>query len=254
MSARSSRLSACIIAFNEADRIAQCIRSVSFCDEVIVVDSFSTDSTRSIAQSLGAVVITKEWLGYGAQKEFAIRSAANDWVLCIDADERVSEELQIEIQQYQRDHFSESVGYSMPRLTKYEGKWIRHGTWYPDRSVRLFNRSHGRWTQARVHEKVELTAKPKPLVNNLLHEGYRNHAEHVAKTEKYAQLMAEELAMKGVRVSTVDVYVRCVLAFLRSLVVRQGYLDGRRGWKLAWLTAWYTKRKYALLRAMRENK
>ena len=254
MSGEPSKLSACIIAYNEADRIAQCIRSVAFCDEVIVVDSFSTDSTRSIAESFGGVVINKKWLGYGAQKEFAIRSANNDWVLCIDADERVSEELRQEIQQCQHDHFSGSVGYSIPRLTKYQNKWIRHGTWYPDRAVRLFNRNYGRWTQARVHEKVELTAKPKPLINNLLHEGYRNHAEHAAKTEKYAQLMAEELALKGVRASVMDVYVRSLLAFLRSLVIRQGYLDGWRGWKLAWLTAWYTKRKYALLRDMHKNK
>lgn len=241
------QLSACIITKNEQDRIAQCIRSVLFCNEIIVVDSNSTDNTTEIARSLGATVIIQDWLGYGAQKEFCIRQANNQWVLCLDADEYVSDELRIEIQQLQQSGFRGAVGYSMPRLTKYEGVWIRHGTWYPDRVVRLFNKQHGRWSDSVVHEHVELDALPKPLNNNLLHEGYRNDIEHREKTEQYARLMAEELFNKGKRGSFTATIVRAALAFVKSLLLRLGFMDGWRGWKLAWMTAWYTYRKYQLL-------
>lgn len=242
-----SPLSACIITHNEEDRIAQCIRSVSFCDEILVIDSHSTDATRDIARSLGARVIEHDWLGYGKQKQLAVTSATHQWVLCLDADEHLSTDLQQEIQQVQEGGFVGSVGYSMPRLTKYAGRWIRHGSWYPDRAVRLFNRAHGGWTHALVHEHVQLDAPATPLHGNILHEGYRSPEEHKSKIEAYTDLAAQEMHQRGRHATSSHAPLHALVAFIRSYVLRAGFLDGWRGWQIACLGASYTYKKYRKL-------
>src|SRR6201991_2213956 len=133
------KLTACIITYNEADRIESCLRSVSFCDEIVVVDSHSTDATRQIATSLGARVIERDWPGYRSQKQFAIETASHDWVLCLDADERVTTELRGEIEALRGRGFPDHAGWSVPRITDYFGQFLRHGNAYPDRLIRLFD-------------------------------------------------------------------------------------------------------------------
>jgi glycosyltransferase involved in cell wall biosynthesis len=156
MSAPTARLSACIITFNEADRIVACLRSVEFCDERIVVDAHSTDGTAEIARSLGARVIERDWTGFRSQKEFAVEAAANDWVLCIDADERVSEGLRLEIEAARARGFADFAGWSVPRITDYFGRFLRHGNAYPDRLVRLFDRKRGGWSGNEIHENTKV--------------------------------------------------------------------------------------------------
>ena len=138
-----SGVSACIITYNEADRIEACLRSVSFCDELLVVDSHSSDDTRARAAALGARVIERDWPGYRSQKQFAVEAARHDWVLCLDADERVSAPLRAELEALRAGGFAGAAGWSIPRITDYFGRFLRHGNAYPDRLVRLFDRRHG---------------------------------------------------------------------------------------------------------------
>ena len=141
--ASPGKLSACIITFNEADRIEACLRSLDFCDEILVVDSHSTDATRALAGGMGARVIERDWPGYRSQKQFAIEAAANDWVLCLDADERVTAALRAEVESLRAAGFAGAAGWSVPRITDYFGRFLRHGNAYPDRLVRLFDRRRG---------------------------------------------------------------------------------------------------------------
>jgi glycosyltransferase involved in cell wall biosynthesis len=199
-----ARLSACIIAFNEADRIAECVRSLACCDQVVVVDSHSTDGTREIATSLGARVVERDWSGYVAQKEFAV----------------------------------------------YLGRWIRHGTWYPDRAVRLFDRRRGRWVghpAYALHEHVELDSAPGRLQHDLLHYPYRTFADHLRTIDQYTTIIAQGLHAHGRRATISDFSLRPLFAFIRFYWLKRGFLDGWRGLLLAYLHAHYVRMKYAKL-------
>jgi glycosyltransferase involved in cell wall biosynthesis len=220
-------VSACIITLNEEDRIADCIRSVDWCDEVVVVDSHSADRTREIAAGMGARVIERDWPGHVAQKEFAIRAAHNDWVFCIDADD--------------------TVGWTMPRMSSYLGRWIRHGTWYPDLSLRLFDRRHGHWGGNDPHDRVELDGRPGRLTNRLLHHPYRNFAEHLQTIDRYTTIMAQGSWERGRRAHVSDVVLRPAVRFVRFYFLKAGFLEGWRGLLLAYLAAHYVRLKYAKL-------
>src|SRR5882757_954203 len=172
------KLTACIITYNEADRIEACVRSVSFCDEVVVVDSHSTDATRQIAGSLGARVIERDWPGYRSQKQFAIDNAGNDWVLCLDADERVSAGLRAEIEALRATGFERFAGWSVPRITDYFGRFLRHGNAYPDRLVRLFDRRYGGWIGDEIHENTRICGPVGRLHGDLQHYSYRSLTDH----------------------------------------------------------------------------
>jgi glycosyltransferase involved in cell wall biosynthesis len=241
------RVSACIITLNEEDRMADCIRSVDWCDEVVVVDSHSADRTRQIAAGMGARVIERDWPGHVAQKEFAIRAAQNDWVFCIDADERVSPALREEILRIRDRGFQGAVGWKMPRMSSYLGKWIRHGTWYPDLSLRLFDRRHGHWGGNDPHDRVELDGPPGRLTNRLLHHPYRTFAEHLQTIDRYTTIMAQGLWERGRRAHLSDVALRPAVRFFRFYVLKAGFLEGWRGLLLAYLAAHYVRLKYAKL-------
>ena len=192
----SVKVSAVLIAFNEERKIADAIRSVSWADEVIVVDSESTDATRQIATNLGAKVIIQPWLGFSKQKQFAVDAAKNDWVLSLDADERVSDALKTEILSLRQSDISSADGYRIPRLSFYMDRAIRHSGWYPDRQLRLFDRRHGRWNERLVHESVELEpdSKSVDLRGELLHfsiDGPEHHHKMIG--ERYAPLAAEQM-------------------------------------------------------------
>lgn len=244
---RGPKVSACIISFNEEDRIADCLRSVEWCDEALVVDSHSTDRTREIAASLGARVIERDWPGHVAQKEFAIREAQHDWVFCIDCDERVSERLRGEIEALRAAQFPVHAGWRFPRCSNYLGRWIRHGTWYPDRQLRLFDRRRGRWGGHNPHDRVELDGSRGELRGDLLHLPYRSLSEHLRTIDSYTTIMAEGLRQRGKRASPLDLWTRPALRFMNFYLLRLGFLEGWRGFLMACLAAQYVRLKWSKL-------
>lgn len=240
-------VTACIVAFNEEDRIADCIRSVSFCDEVVVVDSHSSDRTREIARELGAKVIERDWPGYGAQKEFATRVARHDWILSLDADERATPKLRDEILALERDGFRGRVGWRMPRLTAWQGRWIRHGTWYPDRQLRLFDRREGHWGGYNPHDRWETKGPVGKLRGDILHHTYRSLEDHLRTIDRYTEIMAQGMHERGRKATLVDIVLRPAARFFRFYFLKLGFLEGWRGLVLAYFVAYYARLKYVRL-------
>lgn len=242
------RLSAVVITRDEADRIEECLRSLAWCDERLVVDSHSTDDTRARAAACGARVIERDWPGFATQKEFAIRAAAHDWVLVIDADERVSPALRAEIEALRAGGFGGAAGWSVPRCSRYLGRWIRHGTWYPDRSIRLFDRRRGRFEPKAsydLHERVVLDGACGRLAADLLHLPYRSLSEHLQTIDRYSTIMAEGLHARGRRARAHDLVLRPLGRFVKFYLLKAGFLDGWRGFLLACLAAHYVRMRYA---------
>ena len=249
MSSPTARIpvSACIIAGNEEDRLGECLASLDFCDEVLVVDSRSKDRTREIAAESGARVIERDWPGHVAQKEFAIREAKHDWVFCIDADERVSPELAAAIERARVQGFSGAAGFEVSRVSRYLGRWIRHGTWYPDWKLRLFDRRRGAWGGRNPHDHVRVEGPVTRLDGELRHDPYRSFGDHLRTIETYTTTMADEMRREGRRARFRDVVLRPPARFFVFYVVRRGFLDGWRGLLLAYLAAHYVRLKYAKL-------
>ncbi|MBX3027486.1 glycosyltransferase family 2 protein [bacterium] len=246
-------ISACVVTRDEADRIEDCLRSLAWCDEVVVVDSHSTDDTRQRAAALGARVIERDWPGFAAQKEFAVRAAAHDWVLVIDADERVSEPLQAAIAARRATGFAGAAAYSLPRCSQYLGRWIRHGTWYPDRSVRLFDRRRGHFAAKAtydLHERVVVDGPVAALHEDLLHIPYRSISEHLRTIDRYTTIMAEGLHARGRRAGALDLVLHPAWRFFQFYVLKAGFRDGWRGLLLAYLAAHYVRLRYAKLLAL----
>jgi glycosyltransferase involved in cell wall biosynthesis len=237
-------LSACIITYNEADRIEACLRSLSFCDEIIVVDAHSTDATRARAAALGARVIERDWPGYRSQKQFAVDAAQHDWVLCLDADERLSAALQTEILARRAGGFASVAGYSVPRITDYFGRFLRHGNAYPDRLVRLFDRRRGGWRGDEIHENTQVTGAVGRLTGHLEHYSYRSLTDHLNRMQRYADLMAQALYARGRRCGLTPVVLNPLWRFVRGYVLRLGFLDGWRGLVFALIEANYVRAKY----------
>ncbi len=240
-------LSACIVALDEEDRLGDCLASLRWCDEIVVVDAHSTDRTREIAAAAGARVIERDWPGHVAQKEFAIRQARHDWVLCIDADERVSPQLEKEIVELRAAGFPAMAGWKLSRVSSYLGRWIRHGTWYPDLKLRLFDRRRGGWTGRDPHDRVQVDGRVGRLRGELLHHPYRSLEEHLATIDSYTTTMARELYDAGRRARLSDLVLRPPARFFVYYVVRGGWLDGWRGLLMAYLAAHYVRLKYAKL-------
>jgi glycosyltransferase involved in cell wall biosynthesis len=249
------KLSACIITLDEADRIEACLAALDFCDEIVVVDSHSKDATRDLAHARGARVIERDWPGHVKQKEFAIRAAAHDWVLCIDADERVTPELRAEILALRDGGFSQYAGWNFPRKVFYLGRFIEHGLWYPDRQLRLFDRRRAKWGGHDPHDKVLLDGSLGKLRGDLLHFSYRNFDDHLRTIDKYTTIMARGLNERGVRASALDLITHPLARFVRGYFFKLGFLDGWRGLLIACLAAHYARLKYAKLLVMqRETK
>jgi len=243
-------VSACIITRDEEDRIGPCLDSLAWCDEIVVVDSHSGDGTRELAAARGARVIERDWPGHVAQKEFAIRAARNDWVFCIDADERISPELAREIEALRAGGFAGHAGWEMPRVSNYLGRWIRHGTWYPDRKLRLFDRRRGRWAGRNPHDHVHVDGSVGTLRGELLHHPYRSLEDHLRTIDRYTTIMAEELRSEGRRARLADIVLRPPVRFFKFYVLKRGFLDGWRGLLMAYLAAHYVRLKYAKLWVM----
>jgi glycosyltransferase involved in cell wall biosynthesis len=221
------QLSAVLIAKDEEATIGDCIDSVAFADEILVVDSGSTDRTVEIATAKGAHVIHQPWLGYGPQKRFAVRHAAHDWVLCIDADERVSPELKASIQSTLRG--PEFHAYEFPRRNRFLGRWLRHGEGYPDLSLRLFDRHYGQWSDDAVHEKVLCEGPVGRLAGDLLHESAEVLSGYLEKQNRYTLIQAETLWHEGESAQPWKIVVSPAVRFVKFYIVRLGFLDGWAG-------------------------
>jgi glycosyltransferase involved in cell wall biosynthesis len=241
------RLCACVITFNEEDRIVDCLTSLSFCDELVVVDSGSTDRTRELAGAAGARVIENPWEGFVIQKQFAIDAASGDWVLLVDADERISPELRAEIEALRASGFTGCAGWEFPRKTYYLGRFMQHGLWYPDRQLRLFDRRRGRVGGDDPHDKILIDGPRGRLRGDLLHYSFRDLDDHLRRIDRYTRIMAEGMAARGRRARPIHLITHPLLRFLRGYVFKLGFLDGWRGLLVAFLAAHYVRLKYTRL-------
>ncbi len=243
------KITATIITFNEELNIARAIESLRCCDEIVVVDSRSTDRTAEIAAKLGARVIDSEWGGYAQQKNYAADCAGNDWILSIDADEALSEALEGEIWQL-RKKGPKFDAYTMPRLAQYLGKWILHSGWYPDRKVRLYDRRKARWHGDYVHESVVVQGSVGHLESDLLHFTCNSLTEHLRTMDRYTTLAAEQLVAQGKQIGARHLLADPAWTFFRTLVIKRGFLDGVEGLTIAWMAALYNFVKYSKARNM----
>ncbi len=244
---------AVIITLNEAAHIASALESVRFADEVIVVDSHSTDDTVAIARRYTDRVIVRDWPGYIAQKNFAAGEARHDWILSIDADERVTPALASEIRALLTGEPA-CAGYRVPRLSHYLGRWIRSTDWYPDYQLRLYDRRRGQWQGRYVHESVQVTGGTGRLKADLLHYTYRDVSHHLQTIDKYTSLAARQMFEDGRRAGLRHLALNPTAAFLRNYVARAGFRDGRAGFVISALNSYYVLLKFVKLWELEHQK
>lgn len=232
-------LSAVIITLNEERNIGRCVQSLQgIADEIIVVDSFSNDATESICKSLGVKFVKHQWEGYVKQKQFANTLASNDLIFSIDADEAVSPELAESILKIKELGTSKKV-FSMNRLMNYCGKWIRHGGWYPEYKIRIFDRRFVGWTGGQVHETLSIPDDFEiiRIDGDLYHFSYYSEAEFCRQTEKFAHMSAEDAIAKGKKGTVLAAYFHCFWRFVRDYVFKTGFLDGKTGFRISLINA-----------------
>ena len=249
------KISACLITLNEERNLPRCLASVApLVDEIVVVDSGSTDATRDVALKFGAHVYHQDWLGYVGQKNFALAQATYPWALSIDADEEISPGLAEAITRVKNSPSSDlpeaPAGYEFSRLVFYRNKWIRHGDWYPDRLVRLFRRDKARFTGGRVHEKLELAGDFLTLPGHLHHFTYENATDRASRCARYAELWAQTAHEAGRRASPLSPPLHAAARFLKGYLLKLGLLDGAVGWDVAAGNAREVWLKYTLLRKL----
>ena len=247
------KITATVITLNEEHNIAAALESLGFADEIIVVDSESSDRTVEIARRFTDRVYVKPWPGYSAQKNFASDQASNDWVFSLDADERVSKELAREIEQLKSGADPKAAAFQMPRRTFYLGRWIKHSGWRPDYKVRLYHRKRARWRGDYVHETLEADGKVERLSGDLLHYTVRNASEHHLRMDRYTTLAAQQSYAQGKRASMVSLLVSPVAVFFRSYILKLGLLDGVPGLGIARFAAHYEFLKNLKLWEMRRR-
>lgn len=240
-----------VITRDAGAQLHACLNSVRFADEILVVDSGSVDDTVLIAGSFGARVVSQPWLGYGPQKQFAVTRAANDWVLCVDADERVTPELQASIEAALLR--PSCAAYRMARCNRFLGRWLRHGEGYPDWSVRLFDRRHARWSDDTVHERVIVDGSTGRLAGDLRHESAESLDDYLARQNRYTTLQAGSLHAQGRRASIVQLLGSPLLRFIKFYFVRLGFLDGVAGLVHIAIGAGNSFIKYAKLMALQRT-
>ena len=224
-------LSLVVVTLNEEANIERCLRSVPFADDIVVVDSFSTDRTVELAEKMGARVFKEKWRGFGPQKAYATAQAKNPWVLSLDADEALSPELQQEI----LNSFAAldpEAGYKIPRRSYHLGRWIDHGGWYPDLQLRLFNKSHSQWNTAGLHEKV-ITKRELRLKKPILHWVFKSLSHQVVTNDRYSTLGAEQLRKNGKKFFFLKLLFKPVSKFLETYIWKRGFLDGMPGFIIA---------------------
>ena len=248
-------LSVVVITYNEAHRIGRCLESVvGIADEMLVVDSGSTDATVEIAERCGARVLHQPFLGYIEQKNYATGQASHDWVLSLDADEALSDELREEIRKVLEAPVYQ--GYSMPRLTCFCGHWVRHGGWYPDRKLRLYDRRFGRWTGINPHDQYKLQegSKEARLSGDLLHYSYDSLSDHLKQIDRFSLIGATALHERGKRSGILKMLVKPLARFFRGYILQAGFLDGLTGLVIAANSAHAVFLKYYRLYRIQHQK
>jgi glycosyltransferase involved in cell wall biosynthesis len=246
------KISVTVITKNEAADIADALASVAWADEIVVVDSESTDDTVAIAKRLATHVVVRPWEGYVAQKNAAAALASHDWILSLDADERVTPALADEMRALGAD--PPHAAYRMPRVTWHLDRWVRTTDWYPDRQLRFYDRRRARWTGRRVHEGVHASGSVGDLRGELQHYAYRDVADHLETIERYTTLASEQMLEDGRHSTLMHLALHPPLAFLRNYIARGGIRDGRTGLIISALNAYYVYKKYAKLRELRQQR
>jgi glycosyltransferase involved in cell wall biosynthesis len=245
------KISVTIITLDEESNIGDACRSVNWADEIVVVDSKSTDRTPEIAIQCGARVISRDWSGFAAQKQFAADQASHDWILSLDADERVSDELRDSIVALKGQPDSQLAdGYLIARRSFYQGHWIRGGGWYPDRQLRLYRKALGKWQGAHIHESVKMNSgtRIEKLSGDLLHYSVRDARHHHQMIgERYAPLAARQMFEAGRRTSVLKISTAAPAAFLRSYLLKGGFRDGLAGLSIASFAAHHAFLKNLML-------
>lgn len=253
------QISAFIVCYNEEDQIADCLESLTFCDEIVAIDSFSTDSTVEICRSYGAKVIQHPWPGYRQQKAFGLSRTMNEWVINLDADERVSPELRENIlvvlkEDYERkragvrsDPKDEVNGYAINRVVYFLGRWWRRGGWYPEYRVRFFRKSKVIWGGVDPHEKPIVEGKTKRLDGEILHYTYKNMDEQLSRLQNFSSIAAVEEFKRGKRATVGQLLLNPLLRSFKFYVVKKGYREGVAGLIVSIIEGYYTFMKYAKL-------
>ncbi|MEE9367496.1 MAG: glycosyltransferase family 2 protein [Pontiella sp.] len=243
------KISACVICLNEEQNIGRCLESLGWCDEIIVVDSGSTDRTQEIARKHTDQVFEQEWLGYAGQKEFCWGKASNDWIFWVDSDEAVTQELKSEIEA----RFATGdlpAGFETPRMVWYLGRWIRHGDWYPDRKLRLFKLSKSKIVSPLIHERVEVDGAVERFKNALEHYTYDDVAHHIRTSNTFTSLVARDMFGRGKKFKWLDLLFRPGWKFFRMYFLKAGFLDGFAGFASAAVSAFSNCEKYLKLREL----
>lgn len=250
-----NKISAVIITLNEEKNLERCLTSlVDVADEIIIIDSFSTDKTEQIGHAHGVRFIQQPWLGYGKQKNFAAEQAQYDFILSLDADEALSDELRESLLSLKQSKMADA--YSLNRLTNYCGKWIHHCGWYPDSKIRLWRKGKAEWTTPKVHETLKLNngTNAVKLNGNLLHYTYYTISEHIEVANKYTTLAAEEYAARGKKANFIKIYLNPPFCFFRNYFLRLGILDGYYGFVICIVASFSTFLKYAKLKQLLAKK
>jgi len=248
--AQTLPLSLVVIVRDAADAIAACLASASFAAETVVVDSGSRDDTVEVARSRGARVLHHEWQGFGPQKRYAVAQAQNDWVLCLDADERVSPELATSIVALFGNGMPPAGAYALARRNRFLGRWLAHGEGYPDWNVRLFDRRHAHWTEDAVHEHVVTDASVVRLDGDLLHASAESIEDYIARQNTYTTLQARAMHARGERAGAARIALSPLVRFMRFYVLKRGFLDGTPGFAHIAIGAFASFLKYVKLRAL----
>ncbi len=246
-------VSAFIICYNEQDNIGDCLRSIAFCDEIVVIDSFSNDNTVSIAEALGAKVVQRKWPGFKNQKTFGLSCATYDWVLNLDADERVSDELRESILEVLRAEKEDpnkedgAVGYYINRVVYYLNRWWRNGGWYPEHRLRFFKKSATTWGGIDPHEKAIVEGPTSTLRGELYHYTYKSMDDHFQRLQNYSMIAAREEYERGRKFKLRQLIFNPVFRFFKFFVLKKGYREGIAGFIVAVAESYYTFMKYAKL-------
>jgi glycosyltransferase involved in cell wall biosynthesis len=241
-----SKLSCIIITRNESKNIRRCLESVSWTDEIVVVDSFSQDDTKKIASEFTGRIFDLKWGGFGPAKDYAVKQATGDWILSVDADELVPENLREEIQKIVQSGDSLD-GYFIPRRSYFLGRWMRHGGWYPDFVLRLFKKDKGDFTSRLVHEEVIVQGRTGRLKNDLLHYTDPDYERYLEKLNRYTTIDAQQRYLEGNTGSSVNLLIRPVAVFFKTYFLKRGFLDGLPGLILAVSSAFHVFAKYVKL-------
>ena len=248
-------ISVCVISGAEAHRLDTCLASVDGLanETIVIVDDRANDGTVEVARRRGAKVFIEKWKGHIGQKNYAADKASGDWILSLDADEAVSSRLREEISRAIREGRGSFSAFSFPRCSRYLGRWIRHGDWYPDEQTRIWRRGAARWGGTDPHDKLIVNGKVGKLHGDLLHYSMTGFDHQISKTIAYADEFVRQSEVQARKISMTDLWFRPAYRFLRCYFLRCGFLDGWQGYSIAWMTAFYTFLRYAKAKEAQEQ-